>query len=200
MTGAVHGFWTGRWSTGREREARAAALRAVPAEFDGWRSQELQLDARTERVAGIDGYLMRRYERGNAVVTALVVCGPPGPVAVHTPEVCYEGTGYVTAPPKETLTLPAEGGHSADTFWVADYAKEVSPLPRFLRVIYGMSSDGTWKATSTPRVDFAGVPVLCKIYVVRETTSGDEPVKGDPGAEFLAAFVPVLKRSVFGGR
>ena len=40
----------------------------------------------------------------------------------------------------------------------------------------------------------AGRPFLYKLYVIRETASGEDRPEGDPRADFLKVFLPELDR------
>src|SRR4051794_41847552 len=54
------------------------------------------MDARHLDAVGVVGHLSRRYvnRRTGDAVLVLLLCGKPGDVAVHTPDVCYEAAGY----------------------------------------------------------------------------------------------------------
>ena len=95
-SGAITGIWTRRWETPPELAARnLASIGLVPETIGDWTGLSQQLDPRVMEIAEIDGYLMRRYvnDRGDAV-SVLLVCGRPGPISVHTPDICYAGIGY----------------------------------------------------------------------------------------------------------
>src|SRR4051794_3958486 len=95
--GLVHGFWTDRWSASTEVNQAAARISDVPVRFgDVWEGDNIEVKP-GQIGAGVAGCLQRRYVNkatGQSVVIALVN-GRPGPVATHTPEVCYGASGYV---------------------------------------------------------------------------------------------------------
>src|SRR5436309_3557520 len=87
--GLVHGFWTDRWAPAVETQAAAERLPTLPLEIGDWKGKDLDVKA-GQAGPGVAGCLQRSYfnpHRGVSVVIALV-CGRPGPVATHTPEVC----------------------------------------------------------------------------------------------------------------
>src|SRR3954451_18636542 len=106
--GIVHGRWTLRWSKSHAVEAAVARLEGVPTAVGDWNGQELALDPRQLTMAEIAGHVTRRYvnRRSGAAVTVLLVCGRPGPISVHTPDICYAGAGYELAGPPTRESLP----------------------------------------------------------------------------------------------
>src|SRR5690242_1787433 len=93
LSGVVHGFWTGRWSAPPAGDV-AGRLDAVALDLGDWQGQKLEPDAR--QVDGMAGVLYRRYvnRATGSAVNVYLVCGRSGPVAVHTPDVCYGASGY----------------------------------------------------------------------------------------------------------
>ncbi len=194
--GIVQGRWTGRWSGSDDLKRRAAEISRVPINFGDWKGQDLPLDRRTQEGAGIAGYVMRRYvnRRGEAL-TALLVCGPPGPIAAHTPEVCYPGVGFGSTAPRVQLSVG--DGPDRDEFWAADFGNEEGAVQYHLRIFYAWTTDGTWTASETPRRGFAGSPTLYKLYVVREMGNKKGPARDDPTLAFLGQFLPEIRATLF---
>lgn len=197
-SGAVSGLWTGRWSAMDRLAPRAARLKQIPLTIGDWQGQPSGLDARMVARAELAGYLMRRYEnpRGE-VVTALLVVGRPGPIAVHTPEVCYGGAGYEPSTPKSKCFIDGNSSTRSEELWLVDLVKQATTAPECLRILYGWTADGSWTASEQPRLDFAGVPALYKLYIVRATPGADGPVQNDPGVQFARQFLSVVRKSVF---
>src|SRR5262245_54580703 len=89
--GVAEGLWTDRWGTSPELEQAQEKLARLPASIGPWQGHDEELDARQVARAELHGHLLRRYvhaETGEAL-TVLAVCGRPGPIAVHSPDVCY---------------------------------------------------------------------------------------------------------------
>src|SRR4051794_13674631 len=101
FSGVAHGIWTGRWARSHAFESAVAGLGRVPGSFGDWTSTLLPLDQRSVAVAEIAGYVTRKFEnrRDGIRITVLLVCGRPGPIAVHSPEWCYGGAGYIVEAP-----------------------------------------------------------------------------------------------------
>jgi hypothetical protein len=135
----------------------------------------------------------RRYvhRRTGQAVDLLLVCGRAGPTSVHTPDVCYRGSGYDEV--GEATRYAAPGGGA---FWVRRFQKP-GPAPAPLRVIYGWNATGAWEAPDSPRTAFAGRAALYKLYVIREMARTDEPLEEDPAVDFLRAALPPLGAALF---
>jgi hypothetical protein len=197
-TGFFHGRWTRRWATPYAIEAGVAALRRVPLTLGDWRGRPFELGREQLAVAEIDGYVARRYTdvRGVAL-TLLLVFGRPGPIAVHTPDVCYAGAGFEsTEPPAErTLRLGPDG--RVARFRYAAFGKTNSVAPVYLHIYWAWSSDGTWEAPDDPRLTFASRQALYKLYVISETATAERRPEDDPSLTFLQTLLPELERDLF---
>src|SRR5262245_56797167 len=94
VTGAVHGLWTDRWGLAEEPTTAAARMEGIALSLPDWEGQTASIDTRD--LGGATAALHRRYvhNRTGKEVTVFLVCGRPGPVAIHTPDVCYAGSGF----------------------------------------------------------------------------------------------------------
>jgi hypothetical protein len=94
-SGISHRLWTGSWTTNGEPALSASRLTAVPALIGDWVGADQEIDARQLARAEAAGHLARRYvqRRTGAEVSLFIICGRPGPVSVHTPDICYGGIG-----------------------------------------------------------------------------------------------------------
>ncbi|MEO6807849.1 MAG: exosortase-associated EpsI family protein [Isosphaeraceae bacterium] len=198
--GLVHSRWSGHLTSPQELRSQAAALDRIPLVLGNWHGQSQTLDERMIQVAGISHYLMRQYqnERTGDKLTVLLVCGPPGPISVHTPEVCYTGIGYQQASPLTRQRVDAETPARGDEFWVAKMAKPDALVPESLRILYGWSVGGPWTASDHPRLDFGGAPALYKLYVVSEDGGAESASSSEshPDEAFLRQFLPELRKAL----
>jgi hypothetical protein len=193
-SGAAQGLWTNRWSSPAALQRATARLADLPATVGDWDGQPGELDARQLAVAEVSGHSLRRYvnRRSGAVVSVLLVCGRPGPVSVHSPEVCYRGIGFDTAGPRVRQAAP--GGD----LWAVRFHKPAGATPEeHLRVLYSWNADGRWVAADNPRTAFARQPALYKLLVIRPMARGDEPLEEDPAVEFLRLFLPAVQQTLF---
>lgn len=198
IAGYVHGRWTDRWMPSRAVELAVARLNNVPIKFGPWQGHDQKLSAETIKRAGIDGYVMRRYEApGQGIVSVLLVCGRPGPIAAHTPEVCYDGAGYSAIAEPAQLAIPLGLARDHDRLFSSIFARLESPRPAALRLIWAWNGDGTWETSNHPRLTFAKYRCLYKIYLVRDLPTGDVHTDDDVPIKFAEALLPELNKSLF---
>jgi hypothetical protein len=158
-----------------------------------WDGRVKELEDRTVALAEAAGYVRRQYvnRRTGSSVALLILCGRPGPLSVHSPEVCYDGTGYEELGGRTEYTEP---GPPAAEFWVYRFRKRDSAIPVHLRVLHSWGAAGSWKAVESPRLAFAREHLLYKMYIVRELPNPDEPLKDDPALDFVRVLLPELQK------
>jgi hypothetical protein len=202
---AVEGVFSNRWGNSEDVRAAAAKLDRVPAAFGDWTSTELPQDPKVIHVAEAAGYVSRLYTnpKKRLSVSALMLCGPTGPIGAHTPEVCYAGNGFAMSgqPQKKTVVLP---GNATATYWTARFEKKAA-FEAPLRVGWMWGTDGDWVAASDPRTDFALRGALYKLYVVHSeppspggSATASAAAAPDPIDVFLVDFLPEVKKALAG--
>jgi hypothetical protein len=200
VSGAVAGLWTNRWSPSRSVQQGAERVRQVPLELGEWVGTEGTLDDQAVALAELSGYISRKYthSRTGAVVTILVVCGRPGPISVHTPDVCYGNSGY-----EQTATssykLPEKEGAPRAEFSILDFRKQNVALPSQMRLYLAWGTKQGWSSPKQPRITFAREPVLYKMYVIREVPKLPEGAEHDPAVDLIQALMPGLHQTLFAG-
>jgi hypothetical protein len=198
VSGAVHGLWTDRWKWSDEPDASANRLKTVPLRVGDWQGEDLE-DKKGTKVNGIAGTLYRSYVgRDGRPVSVFIVCGRPGPVAVHTPNDCYVAAGYEMLS-QARCTCPTGEGTPPAELWTAQFRKTQAADQTYLRIYWTWSAAGAWQAPDDPRFEFGRhrYPALFKMYVFRELTSPDEPAESDPCMELLKQLLPEMQRSLF---
>jgi hypothetical protein len=210
LAGLVHGVWTGRWQLTNEPQASAARLENVAMDLGDWQSRSLELDAQTLAIGEIAGYLDRvfRSQQTGEEVSTLIVCGRPGPIGQHPPDICYGGEGYELHK-KKRQAFEVDGAKGPAEFWVGDFRKTENGLPVYLRIFWSWSPDGAWRAPDNPRVAFASYPdlshlkvaarypALYKLYIVHRLAREDETVEEDPSLKLMKVLLPELQRTLF---
>lgn len=194
--GGLHGWNSDRWKSGvAQLQAVTQRLPSVPLEFGEWEGTAEAVDD-TEQFAraGIDAYLYRRYTRprDGATFTVMAVIGRPGPISVHTPDVCYRAAGYDLESPAQKKEIAGTGA-----FWVGRFVQSRAAVPGRMTIYWTWSADGGWTAPAVPRLAFARKPALIKVYLLSER-AGSSPSANDPADAFLRDFLPILGRTVFG--
>jgi|SRR5579875_226429 hypothetical protein len=194
ICGIVHGYWTDRWAPPVEVGQAAERLDTIPLALGEWDGEALAVKP-GEGGEGVAGCIRRRYvhRQTGAVISLFLVCGRPGPVSIHTPDVCYGASGFLVNTPDRYESS------SGDRMWKADATRTRATEETRLRLYWGWYDGSAWTAVDDPRVHFARCPVLHKLYVVRELSGANEPNGNEPCEEFLHTLLPVLRRTLFCG-
>lgn len=190
--GVVYGVGTDRWRNSPQMESALRRLEAVPLEVGDWKGTDLPYEAEDFARAGIKGAVFRSYRnsRTGAAVTALLVCGRGGPISVHTPDVCYAGTGYEAVSRQVRTTLSAGPDGAAVGFWALQFAKPDAVAPTRLEIYWAWSTGGPFEAPDNARMAYARAPALYKLYVVREFAPTSRAAKDNPCEKFLRQALP----------
>src|SRR4051812_35665079 len=94
--GVAEGKWTNRWHQSHAAEDAGRRLAEIPLTLGEWQGTSGELDPRQAVKAELSGSILRQYthKSNGTTLTVLLVCGRPGPVSVHTPDVCFAGSGF----------------------------------------------------------------------------------------------------------
>jgi len=199
-SGVIHGLIIDRWGSSEDLSRAVASLQKVPAEFGNWESQESTISERELEVGEIDGYLSRIYTNraDGSRVSMMIVCGRPGPISVHTPDICFKGAGFqiVKQPERHHIASTPESSETGDAFF-ADFTKPVNAAAQNLRVFWTWSDGSQFFAPDSPRLAFAGNRFLYKIYLTRTIERVGDPPETDQCVSFFRLAMPVLQRSLF---
>jgi hypothetical protein len=199
VSGLAHGLAVDRWGASADRRLAVARLSAIPSVIGDWAGESLSLPERQVAVSGIDGYVLRRYvnQHSGERVTVLIVCGKPGPVALHTPDVCFEAQGYAQAGAAGVHALPAAGDELPHEMKVGKFARAGPALADDLRIAWSWTADGRWQVPESPRVAFRNQGALYKLYVMRSAPRVEGPFEKDPATAFIKLLLPELRSSLF---
>ena len=195
-SGIVHGFWTNRWVEDKATLVAAARFDNIPMTIGEWEATTIEATPGP----GIAGSVQRSYvnKRLGVSVNIALVNGQPGPVATHTPEVCYGASGY-TVGQREPIRLDTEGLSSQ--FWTSDATKTRATEESRIRLYWGWNAGKGWVASDDARKEFTRFrnPVLHKLYVIRELGAFETNARAKDEAcvQFLDALVPVLQKALF---
>lgn len=186
------GIRSNRWGVPDDLKAAAARVDRVPTTFGDWTSVEVPVDRKILERAEAVGSLSREYRnpKTGSVVSVMVLCGRSGPIASHTPDICYAGLGYKM----NGVELKKTAG--AASYWSAQFHKgDADPG---IEVNWAWGADGTWVAASNPRLDFASHGILYKIYATRALRAAGttRAAETDPINDFLTEFLPVLRTAL----
>ncbi|MEX2187366.1 MAG: exosortase-associated EpsI family protein [Pirellulales bacterium] len=193
LAGALHGRYSQRWGAPADIVAIAERLGDVPTQIGPWRMESsAELEDEVQEILRCQGSLKRQYinlQTGASVTVALLL-GPAGPIAVHTPEICFSSRDYDIVGEKsvEKLTTSAD---VPSEFWASNFRGKSLAAER-IRVYYGWSTGDGWIASDSARFEFSGQPWLYKIQVAGPVSDAD-PSDSDSCRQFLEVFVPAIQ-------
>lgn len=192
------GVWQGRL-LGRWQPLPNAAvvdLSSIPRDLGEWKSTEFELPAKDVKMAEIDRYLGRHYEHADSgqIITVLIVSGPGGPISVHPPEVCFAGRGYTKDSVIVPVKIPSLETDRDHQFSMAIFRGPESTDGHRVQLFWSWSDSGIWSTPSNPRLAFARLPRIYKIYVSRTLlpTQGREDVQ--ECVDFMHLLLPEFER------
>jgi hypothetical protein len=196
--GAMQGVFTNRWGAKPDLAAAADLLKLIPTEFGDWETRsDQQFDNATVQMLQCAGHINRTYvnrQTGDAINVALLI-GPPGPISVHTPEVCYPARDLeVFESPQRVETRPRD--EKKDEFWRMVFrSKDLTA--DYMEVWYGWSpgSQNPWTAPTQPRLVYtaSNAPILWKIQVATPLSPEASTVQNNPCRRFLEDFTPLVQ-------
>ena len=200
FTGLVTGARANRWHDSKALDAAAARLEGLPMKIGEWEGEAGELPTRIIEQSEVSGYLLRRYKnpRTRAAISVFIGCGRPGPVGVHSPEVCYTGGGFELLASRRVAVAVDPGAVNVGMM-ASDFRNPPSQNPGYLRILWAMSADGTWAVPESPRIAYATVPVLFKIYLSREIGNPADSLEEDACYDFSRKLFPELNRTLFPG-
>jgi hypothetical protein len=198
--GVIEGRIRNRWGPSETMRAAAQRLEDVPRQFGGPSNDRWQLQSSETmspyviEMLECTGHIVRTYAnlRTGESVSFFVIVGPAGPIAVHTPEICFSSQNYTNDDPREPIAIPNVQGQE-DKFWALSF-KSKGARRDLLRVYYAWSTGNGWKAPNDARYAFAGWPYLYKIQVSATLPAGTDLKSNDTCEKFLKDFVPVLRQ------
>lgn len=173
-------------------------LQGMPENFNDWISKDESLSERERNVAGIRAYVRRHYTHRvtGHHVGLTILCGPSGPMAVHPPTACFEGTGFQLASGPMITSFEVATASQPSEFNLASFTKKETRIPLLVRVFWGWSTTGDWSAPAHPRFAFRGQPWLYKLYVTDHSPSRN-PESVIPQADgFLNDALPIIRQAL----
>jgi hypothetical protein len=172
---------------------RAAERVAVlPLTIGDWEGTERTgVDEEAMRRGGAVRYASRVYRHRTTgdVFNVLLLAGKPGPLSVHTPEICNAGPNHAPQPNQQRWS-PRPG----DEFTWQSFASKIDGRPD-LEIGWAWSTNGRWQSPAVPRIAFGREPFLYKLYVVRACNKQTEPSQAMK--RLLSDWLPALERTVF---
>lgn len=190
LSGVVHGYLDGRWSKNEDMIAKGSRLEELPENIGDWElATKSSLKPKAAQILRCHGSVVRHYRHqvSGATVNIAVLFGPRGPIAVHTPEICYSSIGTNLVDERQVTSIECEGDEHK--FWAVQFAVDPLPDPS-LEVWYAWSDGGQFEARENPR--YWLTENLYKIQVAGPVgDSNNGPVK-----ELVTALLPYIKEAI----
>ena len=149
-SGVLCGRLSHRWGPPANMRSAAARLERLPSHFGNWKQHaSLPMSATVINMLQCAGYIAGlRQPTDRRERTVALLLGPPGPIAVHTPEICFSGQDYRQ---EESRRPVAIGSDKLDTVWSLTFrAKDLRG--DLLRVCYGWTTGRRWSAADQPAI------------------------------------------------
>jgi hypothetical protein len=193
--GVVQGLQSDRWRRSSDVDQAVQRLQKVPTSLGDWQGEPQAIEEEDLRRAGIQGHAYYRYRNAvtGDVVNMLIVCGRPGPISVHTPDVCYSGAGYEATGKQFTKEVPVEGDRTISV-WGLRFKAPTTAGASQIEVDWAWNAGNGWVAADVARWKFSGQKALYKLYVVRTLPALAADKKKDPSVSFLQTFLPELEK------
>jgi hypothetical protein len=188
LSGVVHGYLDRRWSSNADVKAIGARLANLPERSGDWVvSEKSELSAGVAQMLRCYGSEVRTYrnDQTGVAVKVAVLFGPRGPIAVHTPEICYSSIG--TSQTRERQVESVSTATQRHELWSVQFSRDPEPQPS-LEVWYAWTDGTRWEARENPR--YWWTENLYKIQVAGPISDNSQQPIGD----FLQAFLPDLER------
>jgi len=186
-SGVAYGLLDGRWIAQPDVEAAASKLDLVPTELGDWvLVEERELEQNVQEMLRCYGYSNRVYQnsRSGVQVVVALLFGPRGPIAVHTPEICYSGQGVRAAGDRRRVQVASTGD---DSLWQLTFLSKVDQQPT-LEVHYGWNDGSHWQAAEQPRFWFTD-----RLYKIQVAGPATPPGQESESLQFLELYLAQLK-------
>jgi hypothetical protein len=194
LGGWVQGRISGRFGEKPVADTRLLNLPAFPKEAGEWQMvDDSTLEKSAEEMLEAKSAIVRTYRhRGNlTLIRIAMVSGPVGPIAVHTPDICFTSSSFLMIGDRTSVNIAAKptsdgqppGDAPGGTFWKSRFrGTDLDETGLFS--YYAWSDGGPWQAAANPRVSFAVAPVLVKFQLSCETSS-DAKIAESTAEDFL---------------
>jgi hypothetical protein len=146
------------------------------------------------KILQCESYVSGSYtnrETGDKVMVSTLL-GPPGPMSVHRPEICFSAIDFPIESERKRVAVLSDGvEHSA---WMVQFRDIRDSSGGVIRVYYAWCNGNAWTAADEPRVSFGSEPFLFKVQIVIRLPEGNAQQANDPARTFLSDFIPVFKQ------
>lgn len=188
LSGLAHGWLDGRWVDKPNVEAIAGKLKELPNQFGDWFLVEDQkLPEGAQNQLHCYGYTLQVFQNSKTGrrVTSAVLFGPRGPIAVHTPEICYSGQGVIPSGTRSREVVDVGGEEHA--VWRVSLQSKRDSKPE-LESYYAWSDGSKWLAAEYPRVWLTS-----RLYKIQLSCQPTKEGEVSDAILFLREYLPKLQ-------
>lgn len=187
-----HGLSLHRWGDHDDLKARTETLSDIPLQLGQWLYVADGKPIRKGLLEQLElrGYSHRIYEHqatGQRIAMLLLV-GPSGPLVRHPPEICYQTRANRLL---ESRPLDIQTGDQTAHLRLLSYESSSSIDGDFF-VAYAFGSGANWDNPGSPRLAYAGQPVLYKLHALTDVANEVSPESPDGLVDFLTQLLPAL--------
>src|SRR5262249_41179294 len=157
---------TQRWGPVPDLVAAAKHLKDFPKQIGDWQLlSEQTIEESTVQMLSCAGYANRQYvnRKTGQTVWLAGMLGPGGPFSVANPEICYSSRAYQIQDARTAISL-TDSAERTHTFWSV-FFRGMTPSTDQLHVCYAWYGKSSWEASTSPRFEFAGAPLLFKLQI-----------------------------------
>lgn len=198
--GTLHGRWTDRWRLAHDLQESVDRIARLPRSIGTWTGEDVP-QTEEHRATLLENGFVAWAERAytdsvtGAQVNILLISGRPGPIATHTPEECYTGSGSTVT---STRPVTIEGpGLPPERFLLSELRRGGGGIRIGARIYWAFwgAGAGRWLAPDNPRVALAPYDAVYKLYVIQAERPGGEvgPPEDDVAYRFLVEALPALR-------
>ena len=193
--GITHGIITDRWVESEELEAAVGRFQYFPLQIGSWKGELLtQVPGKNTGLAASTSVCYCQMPTGKKV-TVFFGCGRPGPVSIHTPDVCYSACGFQMDSIVTSRFSRAESGVEGKMY-TARFKRTKGGEQTSLRIYWTWYAEGKWDVSENPRLQYHNGSVLYKLYVIHELDSSNEGPDPLICTDFLPTLTQELERTV----
>jgi len=188
VSSLAFGWLDGRWVSQPDLVSLGEQLQHIPEQLGSWSMvEQQQLDEKAQKVLRCYGSTLRVYQNSETGehVTVAVLLGPRGPIAVHTPEICYSGQGVQAGGERQQIEVQTSS--DSHHFWQVTMLSQIDLQPA-LEVVYGWSDGSNWQAAERPRFWLTD-----RLYKLQVAGPPAREGQASAGHRFLHAYLPHLQ-------
>lgn len=178
----VHGAITHRWAVFTPDAARSDRMHKLQVSVPNCEVAPIENDVPLKERSIATSWRYQPEDRSFAASVS-IVSGVPGAVSTHTPDVCYQASGYRLLSGVKRATAKLANGQAA-AYFVADFEKKKEASVERIRVRWSWTTNGTWEAPDYARIHYMKATELYKLYVATALPEADgKPVEDPPAVQ-----------------